>query len=79
MKIGLSFPEKICDKVLSTGKGIAMSYESQMINVLETKLATEKVRIEYALSNNAPACLVADYIKEAKRIERHLAKLKKGA
>lgn len=56
-----------------------MSYESQMIQVLETKLATEKGRIDYAMSNNAPACLVADYIKEAKRIERQLAKLKKGA
>ena len=56
-----------------------MSYESQMVQVLETKLETEKGRIDYALSNNAPACLVADYIKEAKRIERQLAKLKKGA
>lgn len=55
-----------------------MSYESQMIQVLEAKLAAELSRIEYAVANNAPACLVSDYTKEAKRIERQLAKYRKA-
>lgn len=54
-----------------------MSYESQMVQVLEAKLAAELSRIEYAVANNAPACLVSDYTKEAKRIERQIAKYRK--